>query len=123
MKKTSLALLALIIPFTASASITTYNLDKEAVCKRIFSSPNFSNFIALREFFRLYPRFVETFNPADPRYCLNLKIAYSFFSQNEYSPQEVSEFYNNCMNLSDQEVAFENESFLRIQSAIVNCHL
>ncbi|MGD9592585.1 MAG: hypothetical protein AB7V32_08705 [Candidatus Berkiella sp.] len=105
------------------ASITTYNLDKNEVCNRIFNSPNFNDFLSLREFFRIYPQYVSAFNPADPRYCLDLKIAYTFFFKNEYSQQDISGFYNNCLNLSDQEIAFENESFLRVQSAIINCHL
>lgn len=121
--KLLLCISSLLISFNAHSSITTYHLDKNTVCNNIFNSPHFSDFLSLREFFRLYPQYVNAFNPADPRYCLDLKIAYTFFYKNEYSQEDVSQFYNNCLNLSDEQIAFENESFLRIRSAITNCHL
>jgi hypothetical protein len=119
----TLSLVVTLLPLSAQASITTYAFDKEQVCNNIFNSPNFNDFLALREFFRLNPNFVTNFNPADSRYCLDLRVAYLFFYKNLYTPEDISQFYQNCLNLSDQQIAFEAESFTRVQSAIVNCHL
>ncbi|MBS0286893.1 MAG: hypothetical protein JSR17_06325 [Proteobacteria bacterium] len=126
MKRVGAALSLLLSLFYTQAglcSITTYNLDKNTVCNNIFNSPNFKDFLALQEFFRVYPQYVSSFNPADPHYCFDLKIAYTFFYKNIYTQEDITQFYNNCLNFSDQEVAFTNESFLRVQSAIINCHL
>lgn len=118
-----MSFIVILNPLPAQASITTYSFDKEQVCNNIFNSPNFNDFLALREFFRLNPNFVTNFNPADTRYCLDLRIAYLFFYKNLYSPEDVSQFYQNCLNLTDQQIAFEAESFARVQSAINSCHL
>ncbi len=126
MKYVTTTIASLILLFSTLpvfASITTYTLNKEQTCNTIFNSPNFNNFLALREFLRVNPSFVSNFNPADYRYCLDLKVAFSFFHTNQYTPEDVSQFYQNCINLTDQQVAFEYESFLRVQSAILNCRL
>src|SRR5574338_830329 len=111
-----MSFIVILNPLPAQASITTYSFDKEQVCNNIFNSPKFNDFLALREFFRLNPNFVTNFNPADSRYCLDLRIAYLFFYKNLYSPEDVSQFYQNCLNLTDQQIAFEAESFARVQS-------
>ncbi len=120
---TTATLVLLLACAPAFSSTTTYTLNKEETCNAIFKSPNFTNFLALREFLRVNPSFVSNFNPADYKYCIDLKIAYSLFHTNQYTPEDVSQFYQNCINLTDQQVAFEYESFLRVQSAILNCHL
>lgn len=120
--KTTLLLILLGLPLTAFSANTTYTLDKEQVCNNIFNSPQLNDFVALREFFRVNPAFADNINVADPRYCLKLKAVYSISSK-ALAEDQKAQMYQNCMNMSDAEIAAENQSFIIIQSVIRNCHL
>jgi len=104
-------------------SFPAYALDNTSICNMIIYSRNFNQFLALREFFQLYPDFVANFNPADETYCFNLRNNFANFPRNYYSPDQLSEFYDNCLNMSEQQIGFEYESFIRVQAVIQSCRL
>ncbi len=120
--KAVLSCILLSLPGCVFSANVTYTLDKEQVCNTIFNSPQLNNFVALREFFRVNPAFADNINVTDIRYCLKLKAVFSI-SDKTLPEDQKAQMYQNCMNMTDEQIAAENQSFIIIQSVIRNCQL
>ena len=100
-----------------------YTLDKNSICNKIISDPDFDTFLNLREFFRENPSLVETHNPDDETYCNILKIQFSKYPKKFTSAMNEENVLKNCLNLNESDLSFEYESFKRLKYTIRKCHL
>lgn len=106
-----------------SISFSVYSLDNATVCNQIFISSDFNRFLALREFFKQNPSYLEQFNPGDEGYCFNLRTSFGFFPHQLYNNDETKQFYDNCLNMTEQELNAEYESYFVIKRVIQLCRL